>query len=56
MIRRADAQGKRGEAKRLYEVLARFLDGLPADKYQEELDELARYRKQLSGGARDGKR
>jgi hypothetical protein len=56
MIRRADAQGKRREAKELYEALRRFLDGLPADEYREQLDQLERYKRQLSGGARGRRR
>ncbi len=49
MIKRADSQGNHREAKALYEALRRFLDGLPADEYREQRDQLARYRRQLSG-------
>nr|WP_157554405.1 competence protein CoiA family protein [Herbidospora sakaeratensis] len=52
MIKRADAQGKHREAKELREALSRFLAGLPEGEYQEQLDQLARYRGQLPGDGR----
>ncbi|MFB9207602.1 hypothetical protein ACFFV7_40915 [Nonomuraea spiralis] len=51
MIKRAESQGRRREAKALYEVLRRFLDGLPADEYREQRDRLARCRRHLSSTA-----